>query len=125
MKKSNNTCLFNAVFIAVLFCFFEITTYAQPKIQEVSMRAPAGIKIDGKTLEWPENKLNAFNYTDNIWYTITNDDDNIYLAVRGPYYPAASKIFAGGLTFTVSKYTDKKERETAKDNVSVTFPLVN
>jgi len=124
MKSSTGTGVFKAVIAVVLFCLFTITAYSQAQIQEAGMRAPVDIKIDGKTLEWPGNKLVAFNNTDNIWYAITNDDDNIYLAVRGPYLPAAEKIFSGGLTFTISRSVDKKERIKAKDNVAVTFPVV-
>jgi hypothetical protein len=127
MKRITGQIFNKLVYFALFLSMFVIalSAYSQPKIQEVSLRAPVDIKIDGKTLEWPDNKLNAFNNIDNIWYTISNDDNNIYLTVRGPYYPASSKIFAGHLTFTVSRSIDKKERLNAKDNIAITFPLVN
>ncbi len=112
------------IYYTIIVCSLTITAYSQ-SIQKESMRAPSDIKIDGKTLEWPGNKLNAYNTVDNIWYSVTNDDNNIYLTVRGPYYPNASKVFAGGLTFTISKSIDSKERKKAIDNIAVTFPVVS
>lgn len=94
----------------------------QPQVQEVSVRAPANIKIDGKLNEWANPLLNAFNSTDRIYYVVSNDDNNLYLTVRGLGNGVAKKMLAGGMTFTISKATDKK-RTKATDNVAVTFPV--
>jgi len=110
-------------FAAVLFCLiaFSITAYCQPNIQKASLRAPAAINIDGKTSEWPGNKLQAYNNTDDIWYTVCNDDNNLYLTIRAPYRFAADKILQGDITLTIS-HTIGKNREKNADNIAVSFP---
>ncbi|MFD0748522.1 hypothetical protein ACFQZS_00105 [Mucilaginibacter calamicampi] len=57
-------------------------TYAQklPTTQQISLRAPDDIKIDGKTTEW--GKLQAYNPPTEINYTIANDDKKLYLVVQ-------------------------------------------
>ncbi len=95
----------------------------QPAIQEISLRAPANIKIDGKTTEW-DDKFQAKNVTDRIVYTISNDDNKLYLTVRAQGARGGAKIISGGLTFTISHEVDKKKREKGEGNVSFTFPIV-
>ncbi|OCX50531.1 hypothetical protein BEL04_22400 [Mucilaginibacter sp. PPCGB 2223] len=95
----------------------------QPSVQEVGVRAPANIKIDGKLDEWPNKLLSAYNSTSRIYYTIANDDENLYLVVRGFGQRVSRKALEGGLTFTISHSTGKKEREKAPDNVSISFPV--
>jgi len=125
MKKSNKG-FSKLVFISILLFFISQAINAQslPKIQEVSLRAPDNIKIDGKTLEWPNNRLSAYNSDNRIMYAVSNDDNNLYLTVRAPYYYGPYKIMLGGLTFTVSHSVDKKERIKATGNVAVTFPIL-
>ena len=121
--------LFNPKSVSCIFFFsiisFELFSQSVPKIQEISLRAPANIKIDGKTSEWPDDKLQAYNYTDGIWYTISNDDNKLYLTIRAPYRDTPDKIMTGGLTFTVSPHLEKKDREKSLDNVSIKFPIID
>jgi hypothetical protein len=53
-----------------------------------------------------------------VYYTIANDDKNLYLAIRATDAVVIRKIIAGSITFSVSGGS----RE-AKDAVSVTYPL--
>ena len=97
--------------------------YAQ--VQEVSLRAPENTKIDGKTYEWPNNKLQVYNKLNRMFYSVTNDDDNLYLTVRSPYFYAPAKMIKGGLTFTISRLLDKRARQKDKNAVAVTFPYID
>jgi len=64
-----------------IICFLMIGFFANaqklPEVQTVNLRAPAGIKIDGKPTEW-DSKFQAYNKSTNAFYTIANDDDNLY-----------------------------------------------
>jgi len=104
----------NVYLIAFLIGVVSFTARAQkqPKIQKGSVRAPADIKIDGAIKEWPYN-LQAFNSSSRVYYTVSNDDTNLYLALRSTGLSAGLKILEGGLTFTV---------KTKGNNVSVTYP---
>ncbi len=86
-----------------------------PKIQEVSVRAPADIKIDGKADEW-KNKYQAFNIANSTYYTVSNNDEYLYLTVHMIGEFANTKVMSGGLTFSVAPATD------AAAKLSVTYP---
>jgi len=104
----------------------------QPQVQEVSVRAPDNVKIDGKINEWPnpflnthstDTYLNAYNSSSRIYYTMANDDNNLYLTIRGLGNGVAKKSLAGGMTLTISHATEKRTRAKAADNVAITFPV--
>lgn len=89
-----------------------------PQVQQTSKFAPADIKIDGKTTEW-KDEFQAYNMNNRIYYTISNDDDNLYLTVRtSDGYGNEKAIF--GISFTV-KLPDEKSNKS-KENIKVTFP---
>lgn len=104
----------------ILFLFSTSIVFSQklPDQQEISLRAPANLKIDGKTTEW-SNGFRAYNNSTSIFYTITNDDNNLYLVVQSTNSNVTNKIMRGGLTFTINKSAKKKE----KDGVSIMFPV--
>lgn len=101
------------------------TSIVYAQVQEVSLRAPNGIRIDGKTYEWPNNKLQVYNKINRMFYSLTNDDNNLYLTVRGPFFYAPAKMIRGGLTLTISRLLDKKARQKDKNSVAITFPYVD
>ncbi|MEO8885078.1 MAG: hypothetical protein ABI367_03385 [Mucilaginibacter sp.] len=109
-----------------LFCAIALYTNAQklPNKQEISLRAPANIKIDGKVDEW-DNKFQAYNNANRVFYTIANDDDNLYIIIKATDLYSISKIGIGGIIFTISNLTDKKLREKAVDNITIQFPVIN
>jgi len=88
-----------------------------PKIQTTSVRAPQNIKIDGKITEW-NDQFQAHNTGNHIYYTVSNDDSNLYLTVRMEDLLGSRKIFKGGLSFSIlpsSKTADK---------LMITFPAI-
>ena len=91
-----------------------------PNVQVKGIRAPDNIKIDGKAIEW-NNQFQAYNKATNLFYTISNDDENLYLIIQadGPVY--ITKILSGGITFTVNK-SGEKNTENA---ISVTYPIID
>lgn len=104
----------------------------QPQVQESSVPAPAVVKIDGKLDEWANpfvntekgsGYLSAFNPGNRIYYTIANDDKNLYLVVRGLGNGVSKKVLSGGLIFTVSHAAEKKNRAKDPGNVAISFPV--
>src|SRR4051812_17797198 len=101
----------NKILMLLLATLIFINVYAQklPNVQQTSIRAPANIKIDGKLTEWNDH-LQAKNSVDGLLYTISNNDDNLYLTIVAPYKEASYKALRGGITFSVSKILDKKRK---------------
>jgi len=97
-----------------------VTTIAQklPNVQSASLRAPANVKVDGKTTEW-DNTFQAYNHATDIFYTISNDDDHLYLTVQATDPQIVNKIIGGGITFTIQKTGKKND----KDGISITYPI--
>jgi hypothetical protein len=90
-----------------------------PEIQKRSVYAPANIQIDGKTTEW-HNKFEAYNNATQVFYTIANDDQNLYLVVQAVRPQMIQKTMITGINFTVNSTKDKKD----KQQVAITFPTM-
>lgn len=95
------------------------TSLAQklPDVQKEGLRPPATVKIDGKLDEW--GSLSAYSKRIVAYYSIANDDENLYLIIKSDNSLITSKILHGGLTFTVST-----SGRNEKDAVAITFPVV-
>lgn len=106
-------------YLALFLCMIGFGALAQkmPDVQASNMPAPANIRIDGKATEWNDTYA-AENKRTNIFYSIANDDKNLYLIIKSA---DATKIMAGGVTFVVN--TQGKKRD--KDAMSVTYPLIS
>ena len=104
----------------LLITIISVTSaYAQklPNVQKESIWAPAKIYIDGKVEEWGNHFL-AHNHATNIFYTMANDANNIYLVVRAIKQNTIKKIVQGGITLTISSSGKKDD----KNSITVTFP---
>ena len=86
-------------------------------VQESSVWASQAVKIDGKT---SENNFGAFNKNTQLFYTMSNDDKNLYLVIKSTDNSNNNKIMMGGITLTIN--TDGKRKE--KDGLSITYPLI-
>jgi len=106
--------------VILLLIFWNLTISAQrlPNIQQTGLRAPAGIKIDGKATEW-DNKFQAYNKATDVFYTIANDDDNLYLTIQTPDPDVIHKIVNGRISFTINKSGKKNE----DDAVVISYPI--
>jgi hypothetical protein len=118
MKKS--IIFLKSVSVSV-FLGIGFTAGAQklPNVQQQSVIAPADIKMDGKATEW-DNTFKAYNNATEVFYTISNNTENLYLTIRATEVAVIQKIVSGGITFTL-KNTDKKSTIAP---VSITYPLV-
>jgi hypothetical protein len=108
--------------LTCLFLISSIAAYAQklPAVQQLSVRAPANIKIDGKATEW-NNKFQANNKATDVYYTLSNDDKNLYLTVQAIFPDVIKRILNGGITFIVNP----SGKKTDPDAKSITYPAYN
>jgi hypothetical protein len=89
-----------------------------PNIQQISLRAPANAKIDGKATEW-NDQFQAFNHATEIFYTIANDDKKLYLTIQAvkPFF-IINKILSGGIIVTINT----SGKKSIKNAASITYP---
>lgn len=107
--------------ITLTVVLFTLSAVAQklPGKQKRNLRAPADIKIDGKATEW-NNKFQAYNNATDIYYTMSNDDENLYLSMQVSYRDVIDKLLRGGITVIINSTRNKKD----KKQVSVTYPVL-
>lgn len=89
-----------------------------PRVQILSLREPANHKIDGRATEW-NNKLQAYNSNVEFFYTLSNDDKNLYLTAYVPEREVIKRIMNGGLTLCVGK----RNKHHNTKYTSITFPV--
>lgn len=124
MKQNKTNRILMTLLALALFSLEVADAQDLPKIQESNVRAPSDIKIDGKITEW-NGILQAYNPVNRIFYTVSNDDEKLYLTVYTNDQHAVSKITSGGITFTINHSNKKNNNEKAKDinNIAVLYPI--
>lgn len=110
--------LFYAFFLIMLLGNLCSSAQKLPDIQNGSISAPKTLRIDGRNLEW--NDFSADNKRTGIFYTIANDEKNLYIAVRAASSETITKIFAGGISFSINTKGKKREEEA----FTITYPLI-
>lgn len=109
--------------ITTLLALTCAVAFAQDKklkdVQEVSLWAPTGVKADGKLVEWNDS-FQAYNKATKLYYTISNDDRNIYLAIKSTDAMNNNKIVAGAITIAINTEGKKKTENTYK----ITYPVI-
>lgn len=97
-----------------------ISTRAQklPNKQEASQLPPVNIIIDGKADEWGSFK--AFNAATDVFYSMANNQKQLFVIVQTPNYNITNKVTRGGITLTVNAGTQKDGAPAS----SITFPLI-
>jgi hypothetical protein len=109
----------------VLYSLLLITIskiYAQSHlkaVQAASVWAPANVKIDGRLNEW-EDHFQAYNKSTKLFYTVSNNEKYLYLALTTTDAENNTKIAAGGITLTINTEGKKKE----KGAFMVTYPVI-
>ena len=108
------------LFFTVIALIFALSTLAQklPNKQTVGLRAPAKVKIDGKDTEW-HNQFQAYNNATEVFYTMANDDVNVYFTIQATDPFIINRIMSGGITLTFQK-TNKKDD---KSGITLTYPV--
>ncbi len=91
--------------------------YAQPnKSTNILQPPPRNLVIDGDVKEWGDS-LRYHNAEKKINYSLANDKDNLYVAIRINDRVDQLKVLRSGFTFSIDP--KGKKRET----YSITFPL--
>jgi len=89
-----------------------------PNVQQKSLRAPANVKVDGKATEW-DDSFQAYNHATDVYYSLANDDNKLYLVVQAKDNAIINKIIGGGIELTIQKSGKKND----KDGVTVLYPV--
>ncbi len=110
--------------LPALFSIIAFTVNAQklPNVQQSSLCAPVDIKIDGKATEW-DDKYQAYNKSTELFYTISNDNNNLYLIVHAIKPRIIQKIIAVGVTLIVNNAGKKSDK--AMENAVITYPFLS
>ncbi|MEO8886542.1 MAG: hypothetical protein ABI367_10800 [Mucilaginibacter sp.] len=99
-------------------CSLTVNAQKLPNKQETALFAPTNVKIDGKTTEWG-NTFQAYNKATEVFYTIANDNDNLYLIIQATEPIIARKIIAGGITFAINTPEKSKKGE----QITISYPV--
>jgi len=114
------TLLKKSLFALLLMNVYN-TSFAQKinNIQTESVRPASMVVVDGNVTEW--GNLQAYNKTTRLWYTLANDDKNIYLVIKSSNQNTNNKILANGITLTINTAGKKKE----KGAFAIAFPAIS
>lgn len=104
--------------LSVLLLGINVSAQKLPDVQVKGILAPSTVRIDGKNQEW--DSFAAENKRTNLWYTIANDDKNLYLAIKANDSETITKIVGGGISFTINNKGKKREQ----DAFVITYPLI-
>ncbi len=118
MKKRNTKSYIIVLATGVLTTIsFAANAQKLPRTQAGNLYAPPNIKVDGKINEWG-TQFRAYNNATNIYYTMANDKDNLYLAVQVTDPLIMRKVIIGGLTLTI----DAEKNDNGK-GIAITYPV--
>ncbi len=108
--------------ILSVLAFNQLSAQNLPNVQSVSLPAPVNVKVDGKLTEW-RTQLQAYNHATDVFYSIANDADNLYVVVYATKPRVIDKIIDVGITFVIN--IDGKKNNDAKSNISFTYPHID
>lgn len=122
MAMTRTNAILKTLLTTLVFAGLCLTSQAQKlkAVQEGNMRVPSNIRIDGKLTEW-DDTFKAYNNTTDIFYTVSNDDNNLYLVIKAGTQWIGNKVLAGGINFAINTADKKKEKEA----YTVVFPLID
>lgn len=108
----------NISFLLLIIVPFVAISQKLPNVQKASLRIPGNIRIDGKASEW-NNQFQAHNHATSLFYSMANDDDNLYLIVHTDYPDALTKITTAGLKVFIGLIGENDD-----DNaISIMYPF--
>lgn len=108
----------NLICLLLFFISFAVNAQKLPGVQQTSLRIPNNLKIDGKAAEW-NNKFAAYNKATDIFYTLSNDNDKLYLTLQATDRGIINKIINGGVSLTINKSVKKAGEGAA----TITYPV--
>lgn len=90
---------------------------AQNKSAQSTLQPPpADVVIDGDLKEWGDS-LRYYNEDQKLYYTLANDKENLYMAIRINDRSEQMRILGAGITLSIDTRGKKKE------TFSITFPV--
>ncbi len=107
----------STLILIVSFITLNVNAQKLPNVQSTGVRIPANSKMDGKTTEW-DGKFQAYNTATNLYYTMANNAEFVYLIAHIKDPSVIKRITDFGFTFEI--YQNETLRN--KDMVSVTLP---
>jgi hypothetical protein len=110
--------LTSLLLLATAGSFAQETPKKLKDVQVNNLFAPSPVKIDGKLKEWTD--FQAYNKSTHLFYTVANDDKNLYLIIKTSDMTASAKIVAGGITLLINTEGKKKEQ----DAYTLTYPII-
>jgi len=117
-RYTYNISLFASLTLILLTGHLSANAQKLPNIQQTNVRAPANIKTDGRATEW-DNQFQAYNRATNVFYTLSNDDNNLYLTVQAVDEDIIRKIINGRVSFTINKSGKKSDL----DAIVISYPI--
>jgi uncharacterized membrane protein YgcG len=110
-----NSCLYTAIAL----CSIALTAHAQSSKADEHLFKPAGaVTIDGNLKDWGDS-LRYYNQEKKLYYTVANDGQYLYLAMRFNDHSEQERILWAGLTWGINPHGKKKE------TYSLTFPATD
>jgi hypothetical protein len=111
----------NVLFTLYLIAFLTIPTrvWSQKKAELIKTKwAENQMLIDGMLSDWTDS-LDLYSSETKLYYSISNDNENIYIAIKNTSAENLSKILARGISFTANYERSKKSSPT------ITFPILD
>ncbi len=111
----------NSFFILCISTFLAIPVqgWSQKKAELINTRwAEKPVQVDGFITDWKDS-LDLYNEETKLYYSLSNDNENIYLAIKNNSQEGLTKILARGISFSANFENNKKNPPT------VTFPILD
>jgi hypothetical protein len=109
-------CLLLLLLISV--CSFKSFPQKLPKSQAVGIKLSSNFRIDGKANEGIG--YSAYNNSTDIFYSLANNETNLYLIIKAERPEVIRKIILGAITLTINKTHGTTETNS---KVSITYPI--
>lgn len=107
------------VFLTSLFLLAGQIAWAQKKAEMILTKwADQAPVIDGQLNDWKDS-LELYNNTARLYYSLSNDNENIYLAIKNNSRENLMTILATGISFSANIESNKKNPP------KITFPVVD
>jgi len=119
MKKVTLTLKIMLFLIIMLGICISAEAQKIDDVQNGRVRAKSPVRIDGKLTEWGDT-LKAYNKSTKLWYTLANDDKNIYLVIKSTNQANNNKILASGISLAINTADKKKDKEA----FIITYPVI-
>ena len=107
------------LFFLMLILLLNLNVSAQklPNVQKAGIYMAGKLNIDSVTKDW-RDPLQAYNKSIEVFYTLANDNENLYLRLEAKNPDIIAKIVWGGITFSIKS----ADSHTKGGDVAITFP---